>query len=147
MMTIYKLSVRCFAAFVAAWMLLILNASGAGVSYSYDSLNRLTNADYGNGFVISYSYDAAGNRLTYSCPGNHDTTAPTIAIVSPTTGSCYTTTGSSINLSGTATDNVGVVLVSWVNDRGGMGLASGSNTWSITNLRLKAGYNDITVNA
>src|SRR5947209_20576698 len=34
------------------------------VSYAYDSLNRLTRVDYGNGAVIDYTYDAAGNRLT-----------------------------------------------------------------------------------
>jgi YD repeat-containing protein len=33
---------------------------------TYDSLNRLTSVDYGNASVISYTYDAAGNRLTYS---------------------------------------------------------------------------------
>jgi alpha-tubulin suppressor-like RCC1 family protein len=34
--------------------------------FSYDSLNRLIKADYGGGLKISYTYDAAGNRLTYS---------------------------------------------------------------------------------
>ena len=37
-----------------------------GASYTYDSLNRLTKADYGGGVEITYTYDAAGNRLTYS---------------------------------------------------------------------------------
>src|ERR1017187_4819084 len=41
-------------------------ADGATTSYTYDSLNRLTKADYGGGLEISYTYDAAGNRLTYS---------------------------------------------------------------------------------
>src|ERR1035438_5424821 len=41
-------------------------ANGATTSYTYDSLNRLTKADYGGGLEISYTYDAAGNRLTYS---------------------------------------------------------------------------------
>lgn len=38
----------------------------SSIVYAYNSLNRLTNVDYGNGSVISYTYDAAGNRLTYS---------------------------------------------------------------------------------
>ena len=29
---------------------------------SYDDLNRLTKADYGNGYVINYEYDKLGNR-------------------------------------------------------------------------------------
>lgn len=40
-------------------------ASFAGtINYTYDSLNRLTKVDYGNGTTIAYTYDAAGNRLT-----------------------------------------------------------------------------------
>ena len=48
-----------FACLFSAW-------SANGISYTYDSLNRLTKADYGAGVEISYTYDAAGNRLTYS---------------------------------------------------------------------------------
>jgi YD repeat-containing protein len=33
------------------------------VSHTYDDLNRLVRTDYGNGTVIEYAYDAAGNRL------------------------------------------------------------------------------------
>jgi YD repeat-containing protein len=36
------------------------------VSYTYDSLNRLTSIIYGNGDTLSYTYDAAGNRLSYT---------------------------------------------------------------------------------
>ena len=39
-------------------------ADGATTTYTYDSLNRLTTADYSNGLVINFTYDAAGNRLT-----------------------------------------------------------------------------------
>ncbi len=38
--------------------------SQQSTSYQYDDLNRLTSADYGNGTVISYTYDANGNRLS-----------------------------------------------------------------------------------
>ena len=41
-------------------------STAAPVTYAYDSLNRLTNVNYGNGSVISYTYDSAGNRLSYS---------------------------------------------------------------------------------
>jgi YD repeat-containing protein len=34
------------------------------VSHSYDDLNRLIKSDYGNGNVIDYAYDAAGNRTS-----------------------------------------------------------------------------------
>jgi hypothetical protein len=38
--------------------------SAATVTYTYDSLNRLTMV-YGNGTTEKYTYDTAGNRLTY----------------------------------------------------------------------------------
>jgi RHS repeat-associated protein len=34
------------------------------ILYTYDSLNRLTAADYSSGIFYHYSYDAAGNRLS-----------------------------------------------------------------------------------
>lgn len=39
------------------------------VSYAYDDLNRLIRAEYENGAVIEYSYDAAGNRLSQVVSG------------------------------------------------------------------------------
>jgi YD repeat-containing protein len=119
----------------------------AAVSYQYDSLNRLTNVDYGNGSVISYTYDPAGNRLTYSAVVSSDTTPPTIAITSPTTGPAYTNSTATINLSGTASDNVGVTLVTWQNYSGGLGVATGRNSWNITGIPLKPGANVIYVTA
>ena len=47
--------------------LLFENTSHAAivtVDYTYDNLNRLTQIEYGNGDIISYTYDAAGNRVT-----------------------------------------------------------------------------------
>jgi YD repeat-containing protein len=37
------------------------------VTYTYDDLNRLTGADYGDGSHIGYSYDSAGNRTQKIC--------------------------------------------------------------------------------
>jgi YD repeat-containing protein len=130
-----------------AVLLSISTQSAFAIIYSYDSLNRLTNVDYGNGSVINYTYDAAGNRLTYSGAVANDTVVPTISITSPTTGSSYTNNSATINLSGTASDNIGVTLVTWQNYSGGFGDASGTNSWSINNVPLQAGDNLIDVTA
>ena len=52
----------------------------ATVTYTYDNLHRLSKADYGNGTVIEYSYDPAGNRLNQRV--SHQT--PQISSFTPT---------------------------------------------------------------
>src|ERR1022692_4660812 len=99
---------RIYLYSITALLLLItVGAVASSVLYSYDSLDRLTNVDYGDGSVIGYTYDPAGNRLTYSAVVSGDATSPTIAITNPTSGLTYTNSTATINLSGTASDNVG----------------------------------------
>lgn len=53
----------------------------ATFTYSYDSLNRLTNAAYSDGSAESYSYDLAGNRLlriTIAASSRLDVTPPPV---------------------------------------------------------------------
>ena len=119
----------------------------AQVMYQYDSHNRLTSADYGNGAIINYTYDAAGNRLTYSGTAPVDTVAPTVTIVSPTNGPTFETFGNYVNLSGTASDDAEVSLVTWANDRGGSGTASGTTNWTVTGIPLQSGTNILSVTA
>jgi len=38
----------------------------AAIVYSYDGLGRITKVNFGNGVETNYTYDAAGNRLSYS---------------------------------------------------------------------------------
>jgi hypothetical protein len=78
----------------------------------------------------------------------NDAVAPTIAITSPTSGPTFTTTNATINLSGTASDNTGVSLITWENFSGfGVGTASGTTTWSITGIPLHTGDNYLHVTA
>ena len=82
--------------------------------------------------------------MTYEPP---DVTDPIVAITLPTDSPTYTTNGSSLDISGTARDNVGVTLVSWTNDSGGSGNCSGTTSWSTTGITLSEGPNRITVTA
>lgn len=43
---------------------------GVTATYTYDSLNRITKADYGNGLTEEFTYDAAGNRLSLLVPSS-----------------------------------------------------------------------------
>lgn len=77
----------------------------------------------------------------------NDTTPPTVAIMIPTTSSTFTTTSGTLNLSGSAADDAGVILLRWRNDRGGAGVAFGTTAWGIPRITLLAGLNNIAVTA
>ncbi len=60
---------------VVAAMLIFSGSVAAGdVIYTYDKLDRLIKADYGNGRSIEYSYDAAGNITGTSKTGTTSST-------------------------------------------------------------------------
>jgi len=44
-------------------------AFAGSVTYLYDTLGRVTKATYSSGVVITYVYDAAGNRSSYVVTG------------------------------------------------------------------------------
>jgi len=101
----------------------------------------------GTNVITVTAQDADGNRgtdvLTVTYAAN-DTTLPTVSITGPTTGASYSTTSSTLAMSGVASDNVAVTEVSWTNDRGGSGMASGLATWNAS-VPLQLGSNVITV--
>ena len=98
------------------------------------------------------SFTANGETITGIVTGlgvatTADTTTPTIAVTSPTSGPAYTTASSSLTLQGTASDDVGVTEVTWTNSRGGSGTATGSTSWTASGVALQSGSNVLTVTA
>jgi len=116
--------------------------ANAIVCYGYDSLNRLSQVEQADGTAVRYTYDAAGNRLAETV----DTLKPLVAIQSPTIAPSYWTSAF-IDLAGTASDDIGVAGVTWTNDRGGSGTATGTTDWSVLGVPLQFGSNVITVTA
>lgn len=53
----------------AGALLLCAAASAGSATHLYDSLGRLTKVTYSNGVVITYVYDAAGNRSSVVTTG------------------------------------------------------------------------------
>ncbi len=104
----------------------------------------------GTNHVTVTAGDAAGNAasavltVTYT---PSDTAPPTVHIVSPTSSGTYATSSTTVALTGTASDDVGVTQVSWATDRGASGTASGANSWAIGSVPLQSGHNVITVTA
>lgn len=127
------------------------NRGGSGTaagttSWSVSNVALLSGAN----IVTVTAHDAAGNTavktltITYTIP---DTTAPSLTISTPTANAAFATSSASINLAGAASDNVSVTQVTWMNDRGGSGTASGTSAWTVTNVDLLSGKNVLTVSA
>ena len=104
----------------------------------------------GSNVITVTARDAAGNTgtetltVTYTPP---DTTPPAVSITSPTSSPTYATSSSSLGIGGSASDNVAVTQVTWANNRGGSGTATGTSSWSVTGITLQSGSNVITVTA
>jgi len=125
-----------------------------GSSWSVEGITYVTWSAIGivlqsgsNGITIT-AQDAAGNSSTDTITVTYtpsDTIAPTATIMSPTTASTYATASLSLTLAGTATDNVGVSQVTWANNRGGSGTATGTTSWTAAGIALQPGSNVITI--
>ena len=123
-------------------------ASTTGLIYGDSGLSAGTSYNY---FVKAV--DTAGNSsglATTSGTTLVDNIPPSITIITPTVNPTYNASTSPINLSGTATDNLAVSLVTWVNS---LTIATGTasstvastTNWSITGLNLQAGSNTLSV--
>jgi hypothetical protein len=95
---------------------------------------------------VSRSYAVTRLATTPTPPPNPaDTTPPTLAITSPG-ATTVSTALASILVSGTASDNVGVQRITWANNFGASGTATGATAWSVT-VPLLTGSNAITIRA
>ena len=77
-----------------------------------------------------------------------DLAPPTVNVFSPAqTGGSARTTDSKVVVTGNASDNVGVVSITWANSRGGSGVAVGTSSWATSPIDLSMGDNVITITA
>ncbi len=81
-----------------------------------------------------------------------DRVSPTLTLSSPTSAASIDSPQAILALAGTASDDRMVARVTWVNDRGGSGVAyqdsaAASVTWSAANIALADGSNNIVLRA
>jgi len=102
----------------------------------------------GSNVITVTATDSAGRTGTDVLTVTYqDATAPSVSITAPTSAATYTIAANQIAISGSASDNVAVSLVSWSNNRGGSGSCTGTATWSAGSIPLVIGQNVITVTA
>ena len=85
-------------------------------------------------------------------PGSPAPPAPapapvSVKIQSPTTGLFYSTSSSTVTLTGTTSGSSPIVRVTWMNSQGGGGQASGTSNWNSGPVALEPGLNIILVTA
>jgi hypothetical protein len=98
--------------------------------------------------VTVTAHDGSGNTTSVALSVSYnDSVAPELKIYSPTTLTAFTTAATTVSLGGTATDNVAIAQVSWVNNLGGSGVGFGASSWSAPGVPLAIGTNVITVTA
>ena len=73
--------------------------------------------------------------------------AVSLTITSPSSTSVIDTSDPAVNLAGTASSDMGVFKVAWANDRGGEGIANGTDSWQTASIALELGVNKVTVTA
>jgi Ca2+-binding RTX toxin-like protein len=125
----------------------VIADGGADVdTLNFDALNQAIQATAN---TISVGGVLVVNHINFETLANQNTLGgiPTLTINSPTADPTIAVTTPFVSLAGTAADDVAVTSVTWVNDRGGSGDASGTTSWSAANIPLQAGVNVITVSA
>jgi len=88
---ISKSNILILMIIVVCFLFIGAKSHAAAITYTYDSLNRLTRVVYGNGDTIEYTYDAAGNRLTLKAS---DTTPPDTSLSSQPSSPANSTSAS-----------------------------------------------------
>jgi hypothetical protein len=113
------------------------------VMYPYYKLNAgLSSNDIGGVQVLYGAQQIAATPPVLPTPAPVAPAALSITVASP--GANYSTTGSTVTVSGAASGGSGTLRVTWVDDRGGSGTASGTANWTIASVALATGANNIT---
>jgi hypothetical protein len=73
------------------------------------------------------------------------TSGVSLTITAPTNMSSMDTTDETVRVSGIASSDAGVFTVSWVNDKGSEGTATGTETWETGDIALAVGENRFTI--
>ena len=102
----------------------------------------------GPNVVTITATDTVGRTGTRRITITYDPTNPSVSITTPTSSPTFLTTVTPLSLGGSATDNLSVQSVSWSNAATTeSGTATGTGLWTAGGINLAPGVNTITVTA
>jgi hypothetical protein len=96
--------------------------------------------------IASTSVSSASQTFIWTIVTGDDTTPPVVTVTLPAISDRGLKAASPLTIGGMATDDDAIVEVSWVNSRGGSGVATGTDVW-LAGVLLSGGRNDITITA
>ncbi len=119
----------------ASWSVAGINISGdTTITVTASDLSGNTSTD-----TLNVSYETAGTPI--------DTQAPSVTITSPTRYGMVMLGTPTVDIGGTASDNVGIERVIWENSNGESGTCEGTTNWYARGIQLDQWINNITVTA
>jgi hypothetical protein len=121
------------------------NRGGSGVCIGTTVWSATVSLKTGQNVIVVTAESVVGTTSTDTLVVTR--TSPEVTITGPTTSNTYTTDRSPLTITGTASDDVGIISVSWSNDRGESGKCSGTTSWTAVGIPLASGQNIITVTA
>ena len=125
----------------------VSNPSQPRVIRSYSMPRQVSDVEVAGNALFVADTDAGFSILKLT-----DIDSPEIFITAPTSSPIVTNTTGTLNLSGTADDNLGLVQgaiagVTWANNQGGGGNATGTTNWSVSGITLLPGTNILSLTA
>ncbi|MCJ7577483.1 MAG: choice-of-anchor L domain-containing protein [candidate division Zixibacteria bacterium] len=97
---------------------------------------------------IALIFGSCSKKKTTEPTPTTDTQKPTVSITAPTYEAVYVTNQETVNLSGNASDNIGVTSVTWANvSKATSGSCIGTTNWSVSGITLQGEDNLIVVTA
>lgn len=97
---------------------------------------------------IALIFGSCSKKKTTEPTPTTDTQKPTVSITAPTYEAVYVTNQETVNLSGNASDNIGVTSVTWANvSKATSGSCIGTTNWSLSGITLQGEDNLIVITA
>ena len=139
---------------VVTWKNMATGVYGTATGTTSWTINDIA-LNAGTNLIFVNASDDASNVISNAIYVNRDSIGPSCIITVPTSSPTYLTDWMSVNLNGTASDNVEVTSVNWSNSLGGSGTTYMNPKWggasiswqSKGNVQLFSGVNVITVAA